>query len=133
MSYLILFIYVFFLSDCCIADDTQSETRIDTMLNSSPRPGASVSTASAPAAKAAAVKGMSLASKGGKTKSYEDALVKEDKLAPVITTSKAAPSYDNPSTPAPQLIQQPVMLIISERGHETIQYFILLIIIIMIL
>ena len=103
-----------------LLDDSQVESRNDTLSNASPRPGSSTSNILTPVVKTAAVKGMSLASKGGKTKSYEDALVKEDKLAPVITTSKAVPPSDNTGPPVVQMIQQPVMLVISERGERNI-------------
>jgi coatomer subunit delta len=66
--------------------------------------------------KAAAVKGMSLMSKGGKNKSLEDALYKEDKLAPVMVASgKAASADSGPPPPVAPLIQHPVMLVIAEK------------------
>jgi len=62
------------------------------------------------------VKGMSLMSKGGKNKSLEDALYKEDKLAPVAMTSKSTPAVEN-ATPVPmvQLPQHPIMLVVAEK------------------
>jgi len=59
---------------------------------------------------------MSLAPPGGKNKSLEDALVKEDKLAPVIaTTSKSSSNTVAAALPAQPLVQHPVMLQIAER------------------
>jgi hypothetical protein len=55
---------------------------------------------------------MSLMAAGGKNKSLEDALYKEDKLAPVMAAQTSAV----PSAAAPvQVIQHPVMLVMSER------------------
>ena len=65
-------------------------------------------------ARAAPVKGMSLTAKGGKTKSLEDALVKEDKLAPVRMVSKAAAAAEAVVVPQPT-VQQPIMLVVAER------------------
>jgi hypothetical protein len=68
-----------------------------------------------PAARAAAApkKGMSLTSKASKNKSLEDALVLEDKLAPIISTSsKTAPVV---AVDTPQAIQHPIMLVINEK------------------
>jgi len=70
---------------------------------------------SAPASKAPVIKGMSLAPAGGKNKSLEDALVKEDKLAPVITTSNKAQSSVAAALPPQPLVQHPVMLVVAER------------------
>eukprot|EP00603_Paraphysomonas_imperforata_P000799 CAMPEP_0114422556 /NCGR_PEP_ID=MMETSP0103-20121206/5672_1 /TAXON_ID=37642 ORGANISM="Paraphysomonas imperforata, Strain PA2" /NCGR_SAMPLE_ID=MMETSP0103 /ASSEMBLY_ACC=CAM_ASM_000201 /LENGTH=521 /DNA_ID=CAMNT_0001591147 /DNA_START=49 /DNA_END=1614 /DNA_ORIENTATION=+ len=73
-----------------------------------------------PAARAAAApkKGMSLTSKSSKNKSLEDALVLEDKLAPIISTSvKSAPVAD---VEAPQAIQHPIMLVINEKVYARI-------------
>ena len=59
---------------------------------------------------------MSLMSKGGKNKSLEDALYKEDKLAPVAMTSKSAVIADSgPSLPVVQLVQHPIMLVVAEK------------------
>ena len=56
---------------------------------------------------------MSDRAKGGASKSLEDALVQEDKLAPVVTKKSAgATEVTTPSIPQ---VQQPVMLLISER------------------
>ena len=68
---------------------------------------AATRTASAPK------KGMSLSSKSSKNKSLEDALVLEDKLAPIISSSKSAPVAATET--APQAIQHPVMLVINEK------------------
>lgn len=65
--------------------------------------------------KAPVIKGMSLAPPGGKNKSLEDALVKEDKLAPVISSSTKSQSAVAASMPVQPLIQHPVMLVIAER------------------
>lgn len=66
--------------------------------------------------KAAPVKGMSL-SAAGKGKSLEDALVKEDKLAPVRAVTKAGPASAEVAVAAPAapVVQHPVMLVVAER------------------
>lgn len=56
------------------------------------------------------LKGMSLSSTG-KNKSLEDALVKEDKLAPV-TTAKV-PTFD--TVVSAPVVQHPIMMVISEK------------------
>ena len=89
--------------------DVHLEVRTDVSVPS-PRISGSTTTST----KTAAVKGMSLASKGGKTKSYEDALVKEDKLAPIISSAKALLS-ESSGPPVLPVLQQPIMLVISER------------------
>lgn len=62
----------------------------------------------------APIKGMSLSAKNAKNKSLEDALVKEDKLAPIMTTSaKSAAPLDHPV--AAPIIQQPIMLSVVEK------------------
>jgi coatomer subunit delta len=65
------------------------------------------------------MKGMSLTSKNSKNKSLEDALVKEDKLAPVITSnsakSQASSSASTATEQAAPVIQQPVMLAVQEK------------------
>jgi len=76
----------------------------------------SSSRSSAPSTKAPVIKGMSLAPPGGKNKSLEDALVKEDKLAPVIaSTAKSITSTVAAALPPQPLVQHPVMLQIAER------------------
>jgi coatomer subunit delta len=75
------------------------------------------------AAAAAPVKGMSLMSKNSKNKSLEDALVKEDKLAPVITSAASAKAQSAATHASSgldgghsaQVVQQPVMLAIVEK------------------
>eukprot|EP01037_Dinobryon_pediforme_P018438 gene18438-18713_t len=66
----------------------------------------------------APVKGMSLLG-GAKNKSLEDALVKEDKLAPIIKTAakSAASSSSEAAAPAyvAPVVQHPVMLSIAEK------------------
>ena len=62
----------------------------------------------------ATVKGMSLMSKGGKQKSLEDALVKEDKLAPVTSTSTSAAAAAIEAA-VPTQVQHPIMLSIVEK------------------
>ena len=69
--------------------------------------------ASSRSTKAPAVKGMSLMSAGGKNKSLEDALYKEDKLAPIVSSKKS--SIEEIVTPAQPTIQLPVMMDISEK------------------
>lgn len=75
----------------------------------------SVTRTSAPATKAPVIKGMSLAPPGGKNKSLEDALVKEDKLAPVMNTVSKMQSASAATQPVQPLVQHPVMLVIAER------------------
>ena len=68
--------------------------------------------------RAPAKKGMTLTAKGAQNKSLEDALVQEDKLAPVITKKAAATSSSSSAGPAAvvaPIVQHPVMLVISER------------------
>lgn len=81
-------------------------------LPSPPRPAASSSKRAAP------VKGMSL-STGGKNKSAEDALMREDKLAPLVSSSTAkAAAAEIPAAPA--VAQQPIMLAIVEKISATL-------------
>lgn len=63
-------------------------------------------------------KGMSLMSKGGKNKSLEDSVFKEDKLAPVaITAKQTAAGSQEAAAPVPvvQLPQHPIMLVVAEK------------------
>lgn len=60
------------------------------------------------------VKGMSLNPAGAKNKSAEDALMREDKLAPLINTTKTA-ATDVPSTIAAAVAQHPITLVVSEK------------------
>ena len=58
---------------------------------------------------------MSLSSKSSKNKSLEDALVMEDKLAPIISaTAKSVPAVVDNTPPA---IQHPVMLVVGEKVY----------------
>lgn len=62
------------------------------------------------------VKGMSLTSAGAKNKSAEDALMKEDKLAPLISTSKSTTNDSSqPGASATIVAQQPITLSIVEK------------------
>ena len=56
-------------------------------------------------------------SKGGKNKSLEDSVFKEDKLAPVAITAKqnAASQETAAAVPVVQLPQHPIMLVVSEK------------------
>lgn len=70
----------------------------------------------ASSSRAPAVKGMSLSAMGGKNKSLEEALVKEDKLAPIMNVPKASlSSASSEAAVVPPTIQQPIMLVVSER------------------
>jgi len=60
----------------------------------------------------APVKGMSLFAKEGKNKSLEDALVKEDKLAPVLQSSATVPDVMQVT---PAQYQHPIMLAVVEK------------------
>eukprot|EP00607_Mallomonas_marina_P008074 CAMPEP_0182418304 /NCGR_PEP_ID=MMETSP1167-20130531/2772_1 /TAXON_ID=2988 /ORGANISM="Mallomonas Sp, Strain CCMP3275" /LENGTH=517 /DNA_ID=CAMNT_0024592451 /DNA_START=113 /DNA_END=1666 /DNA_ORIENTATION=+ len=61
------------------------------------------------------VKGMSLMAKGAKNKSLEEALVKEDKLAPIMATSSRTTATEVAAPPVQAAVQHPVMLQIVER------------------
>lgn len=78
-----------------------------------------IPTSSAGSGRAPAVKGMSLMGANSKNKSLEDALVKEDKLAPlamkVDQTGGNLTSSSDIVNSASQQIQQPIMLAISEK------------------
>lgn len=87
--------------------DTRSEAQLMTSY-------ATTTTSTKVSGKTPAVKGMSLASMGGKSKSLEEALYKEDKLAPVITSSRNANVEMSTSVSQP-LVQQPIMLVVAER------------------
>jgi hypothetical protein len=93
----------------------QSGNYDPTSITATPKPAPYVPAVSvaASSSRAPAVKGMSLSAMGGKNKSLEEALYKEDKLAPVILTSKTAPVQD--VIVAPPTIQQPIMLAIVEN------------------
>lgn len=67
----------------------------------------------------APVKGMSLFAKDGKNKSLEDAMAKEDKLAPVLAASASTPDAGS-SQAAPLQIQHPVMLTVVEKVTATL-------------
>ena len=60
------------------------------------------------------VKGMSLNPAGAKNKSAEDALMREDKLAPLLNTTKTA-ATDVPSTIVAAVAQHPITLVVSEK------------------
>ncbi len=61
------------------------------------------------------VKGMSLGT-GGKNKALEEALMKEDKLAPIVSNISKAPSTDHHShAAAAPLVQHPLMLAVTEK------------------
>lgn len=65
----------------------------------------------------APVKGMSLTG-GAKNKSLEDALVKEDKLAPIIKTTAKSAAASNESAAAAYVapvVQHPIMMVIAEK------------------
>jgi len=67
--------------------------------------------------RAPAIKGMSLSAMGGKNKSLEEALVKEDKLAPVMMSTKSSlnTAAASSSVVVQPLVQHPVMLVVNER------------------
>jgi hypothetical protein len=64
---------------------------------------------------AAPKKGMSLSTKSSKNQSLEDALVLEDKLAPITSTSAKSAPVTAMETHAPPAIQHPIMLVINEK------------------
>lgn len=61
-----------------------------------------------------AVKGMALGM-AGKSKAFEDALIKEDKIAPIVTLNKPSASTESSSAPVMAQVQHPVMLAAIER------------------
>lgn len=65
------------------------------------------------------VKGMSLNPAGAKNKSVEDALMREDKLAPLISASKTSTS-DAPATLSAAVAQQPITLSVVEKVSATL-------------
>ena len=91
---------------------------VNNNLPSSPSPASVANTSSS----RGQVKGMSLGG-AGKNKSLEDALVKEDKLAPHVAAvsktssslSSSANASDNNHPPLPPAVQHPVMLQIVEK------------------
>lgn len=91
-------------------------------MSSIPSPAPSSSSSSSSRAPLPPKKGMSLGSLGAKNKTLEDALLKEDKLAPVALSSSRArhESADGASSaaavePVVQQVQHPVMLNIAEK------------------
>ena len=68
--------------------------------------------------RAAPVKGMSL-SGGGKNKSVEDALMREDKLAPLASSAPKAPGAVETPAAAPMVVQHPVTLTVVEKVSAT--------------
>lgn len=88
-------------SDLCISEPPARETVAPSSFNESRKP--------------AAVKGMSL-TKSAKNQSLEDALVKEDKLAPLVSSRAAvATSIGAAETQHAPVVQQPVMLAVTEK------------------
>lgn len=68
-----------------------------------------------------AVKGISLMSGGSKGKSLEDALMKEDKLAPALNLKSKSSTASGESTAVQQpVVQHPIMLQIIEKVTATI-------------
>lgn len=96
---------------------SMSDNRLEVPSINSYSASSSSSSSSRTTAKVPAVKGMSLT--GGKNKSLEDALVKEDRLAPVISgnaskgTSATSMSTDIQSV-AQHVFQHPIMLVVAE-------------------
>lgn len=84
-------------------------------IPSTPTPAPSAVTSAASASRARQpVKGMSLNPAGAKNKSAEDALMREDKLAPLISTSKSS-AVDAPASIATAVAQQPISLSVVEK------------------
>lgn len=100
-----------------VKESPQRSANKDSLMDAYKEPTQTSITPSAASRTAAAPKkGMSLSSKSSKNKSLEDALVLEDKLAPIISTSsKSAPvaAVDN----TPQAIQHPIMLVVNEKVY----------------
>eukprot|EP01042_Synura_sphagnicola_P000965 gene965-1089_t len=63
---------------------------------------------------ATAIKGMQLGAKGAKNK-WEEALVKEDKLAPFVDLSSRPSAPETISQPVAAVVQQPIMLQVVEK------------------
>jgi len=99
-------------SSSIITEDLSMTSTRDTFTDSS-----SLSRPTTSSTRAPAVKGMSLAAKGTKNKSLEDALVKEDKLAPIISSGSRSAAVDTSVSTQPVQIQvqHPVMLAIVEK------------------
>jgi hypothetical protein len=83
-----------------------------------PVPEAQPQLSTAAPSRPTAVKGMSLMAAGGKNKSLEDAIFKEDKLLPMAQKSVPAAASSSSGMPPPPpvaAIQHPVMLALNER------------------
>lgn len=63
---------------------------------------------------------MSLAAKGSKSKLLEDALVKEDRLAPVVGMRAPTAADEVAAAPAAAAVQHPVMLLATEKISATL-------------
>lgn len=101
-----------------VAQSSSNSSFIDTSVNS-----AAASTASSSAASSRArqpVKGMSLNPAGTKNKSAEEALMREDKLAPLISASKSSGGSDAPPTMSAAVAQQPITLQVLEKVSATL-------------
>jgi coatomer subunit delta len=111
------------LSSSGISSSSYSEDRETPSTFTSPSaPSSSVAPASplpsAPSTSKApvAVKGMSLGAMG-KSKAFEDALIKEDKITPIIPALGKGGSVESSSAAAPQVVQvqHPIMLAAVEK------------------
>ena len=85
-----------------------SRSDISTGISNMPYKGSS-------SGRAPVVKGMQLAAKGPKNKSWEDALAKEDKLTPFVDLTTRAAAADVIAQPAQITVQHPIMLVVAEK------------------
>lgn len=97
-----------------------SEAEISSPSSSTAFSSSSLSVPSVPVAtpsqtsRSQPIKGMSLGV-GPKTKAFEDALMKEDKLAPMVATTSKTGSTTVEVAPVAPVVQHPVMLAITEK------------------
>lgn len=94
--------------------ETETHSSPSAFTNPVPTPSSVSASSSRPAGKQP-VKGMSLVSAGAKNKSVEDALMKEDKLAPLITAASKAHTSDNAPATTTIVAHQPITLVAVEK------------------
>lgn len=100
------------------APSASNSSFIDTSTSS---PAASAASSSAASSRARQpVKGMSLNPAGTKNKSAEEALMREDKLAPLVSASKTSGNSDTPTTISAAVAQHPVTLSVLEKVSATL-------------
>jgi hypothetical protein len=95
--------------------DSRPVAKKDTMMDAYKDPTPSFTPATSTRTAAAPKKGMSLMGASSKNKSLEDALVMEDKLAPIVSTTVKTTSAAVEN--APPAIQHPIMLVVAEKVY----------------